>query len=120
MSAIADNFAVEDVICKTISAGADMLMLTMVRSSIDFDRMNEYVDLVIKLVKEGRIDEARIEESVRRILTLKEKHGLLQETDFTVMQEKIDKAVETVGCKSHRDEAWNIAVKEAHTRPIWP
>ncbi len=111
MAAIADNFAFEDVLCKTISAGADMLMLPMVYDSTDLDRLEKTVDLAVRLVKEGKIDEARIDESVRRILTLKEKYGLLEEKDFSVTQEKIDRAVETVGCRAHRDEAWDIAVK---------
>ncbi len=111
MAAIADNFAFEDVLCKTISAGADMLMLPMVYDSTDLDRLEKTVDLAVRLVKEGKIDEARIDESVRRILTLKEKYGLLEEKDFSVTQAKIDKAVETVGCRAHRDEAWDIAVK---------
>ena len=111
MGAIADNFATEDILCKSINAGADMLMLPMVYDSDGLDRVNEWVDLTIKLVKEGKIDEARIEESVRRILTLKEKYGILEETDFSVTQEKIDKALKTVGCKEHREQAWDIAVK---------
>ncbi|MBQ9488944.1 MAG: hypothetical protein IJU80_03330, partial [Lachnospiraceae bacterium] len=111
MGAIADNFATEDILCKSINAGADMLMLPMVYDSDGLDRVNKWVDLTIKLVKDGKIDEARIEESVRRILTLKEKYGILEETDFSVTQEKIDKALETVGCKEHRDQAWEIAVK---------
>ena len=111
MGAIADNFATEDILCKSINAGADMLMLPMVYDSVGLERVNEWVDLTIKLVKEGKIDEARIEESVRRILTLKEKYGILEETDFSVTQEKIDKALETVGCKEHREQAWEIAVK---------
>ncbi|MBP5282733.1 MAG: glycoside hydrolase family 3 protein [Lachnospiraceae bacterium] len=111
MAAIADNFAMEDVLCKTISAGADMLMLPMVYDSLDFDALNECMDLAISLVKEGKIDEKRIDESVRRILKLKEKYGLLEETDFSVTQEKIDKAVETIGSKGSRDEAWDIAMQ---------
>ncbi len=111
MGAIADNFATEDILCKSINAGADMLMLPMVYDSVGLDQVNEWVDLTIKLVKEGKIDEARIEESVCRILALKEKYGILEETDFSVTQEKIDKALETVGCKEHRDQAWEIAVK---------
>ena len=111
MGAIADNFATEDILSKAINAGADMLMLPMVYDSVGLDQVNEWVDLTIQLVKEGKIDEARIEESVRRILTLKEKYGILEETDFSVTQEKIDKALETVGCKEHREQAWDIAVK---------
>ena len=88
MAAIADNFAFEDVLCKTISAGADMLMLPMVYDSTDLDRLEKTFDLAIRLVKEGKIDEARIDESVRRILTLKEKYGLLEEKDFSVTQAK--------------------------------
>ena len=72
-----------------------MLILPMVYDSMDYDELIEYIDLAIKLVKEGKIDEARIDESVRRILKLKEKYGLLEEKDFSVTQEKIDKAVET-------------------------
>ena len=108
MAAITANFAFEDVLCKAIHAGADMMILPIMTNKDIFAQTDGVVELTVKLIKEGKIDEATVEESVRRILTLKEKYGLL-EGDFTVTQEKIQNAVETVGSKAHRDLAWELA-----------
>ena len=77
MSAITDNFTDEDVLKLTINAGADMLILPGVKDTDLFQRNKDMVDTAIRLVRDGEIDEARIDASVRRILALKQKYGLL-------------------------------------------
>jgi beta-glucosidase len=57
----------KDAVKMAVDAGIDMCM---VPNDYDFTR------LLIELVKEGEISEKRLDESVRRILTLKEKLGL--------------------------------------------
>ena len=52
-----------------LEAGADMLLLP-------YNFTNAY-ESVTKAVREGRLTEERIDESLTRILTLKEKYGLL-------------------------------------------
>lgn len=111
MAAIHDHFTDEDLLRLTINAGADMLILPLITDTNLFQRTKDMVDTAVRLVREGTIDEARIDESVRRILTLKEKYGLLDQTDFTVTDEQVEASVNGVGSAEHRQIAWDIAEK---------
>lgn len=111
MRAITDNFAFEDVICKTVNAGADMLILPIVTSADLFKLTDGVVKLTSDLVKAGKISESTIDEAVTRILKLKEKRGILGENDFTVTDAGIENAVKTVGSTENRAFAEFLAKK---------
>lgn len=72
MSAINDNYTVADAVTKAVKAGDDMIL-----EPADLDAA---VTALEDAVKNGDITEDRIDESVRRILTLKEKQGLLSQS----------------------------------------
>lgn len=72
MSSIADNYGVGESAVMSIKAGIDMLL--------DPTDIDTAIDAVVQAVESGDITEDRINESVRRILTLKEKHGLLSQS----------------------------------------
>lgn len=72
MSSIADNYGVGESAVMSIKAGIDMLL--------DPTDIDTAIDAVVQAVESGDITEDRINESVRRILTLKEKHGLLNQS----------------------------------------
>lgn len=72
MSSIADNYGVGDSAVMSIKAGIDMLL--------DPTDIDTAIDAVVQAVESGDITEDRIDESVRRILTLKEKQGLLSQS----------------------------------------
>ena len=109
MAAISDNFADEDVIKLTINAGVNMLVLPIITDTNKFQQVQDMVDTTVRLVQDGEIDMARIDDSVRRILTLRKKYGLLDQTDFTVTDEQVAAAVNGVGSPEHRQVAWDIA-----------
>ena len=109
MAAVADNFAKEDTITLAVSAGADVLLLPVVMNKKIFYEDKEMIDTALKLTEEGKIPPERIDESVRRILTLKEKHGLLSVDDYEVTDEQIGAAVSGVGSTENREAAWRIA-----------
>ena len=111
MSAITDHFALEDTIKLTINAGADLLILPTVKDTNLFRLTETYVDTAVALAESGEIDEKRIEESVLRILKLKQKYGILDQTDFAVTEEKIAAAREGVGSAAHRETEWQIVGK---------
>lgn len=111
MAAIQDNFTDEDVLRLTINAGVDMLLLPCVFDTNLFQRNMDMVDVAAKLVKSGEIDEARVDEAVRRILRLKQKYGLLQSRDFSVTDERVKAAVDGIGSAEHHDAALTIAQK---------
>ena len=77
MDAISDNYSSGEACVLALEAGADMLLLPK--------NFSNALEGVRNAVQSGRITEARIDESVRRILTLKDRHGLLEEdTSITV------------------------------------
>lgn len=76
MGAIRDHFGREDAYLLAINAGIDILLIG---NNIEYDKnaAKFALEVVRRYVKEGKISEKRIEESVRRILILKEKFGLI-------------------------------------------
>ena len=109
MGAIADNFADEDMLCMTINAGVDLLLFPAVKNKSMFRKNLELTEMAVRLAKEGKISGERIDDSVRRILKLKKKYGLLEEKDFTVTDAHIQAAVSGVGSKEHSETAWKLA-----------
>lgn len=111
MAAIRDHFTDEDMLRLTINAGVDMLILPIITDTDLFQRNKDMVDAAVKLVERGEIDEARVDEAVRRILTLKQKYGLLEKSDFTVTDAQVEAAVNGCGSDAHRRLAWDLAEK---------
>lgn len=109
MKAITDNFSLEDTVKMTINAGADLLILPAVKDTNLFKLTETYIDTAVALVEGGEIDEARINESVLRILKLKARYGVLDRTDFTVTDEQIAAAKDGVGSAEHRETEWQVA-----------
>lgn len=70
MSSIADNYGVGESAVMSIKAGIDMLL--------DPTDIDTAIDAVVQAVESGDITEDRIDDSVRKILALKEKHGLVK------------------------------------------
>ena len=69
MKAVSEPYGSGEACVMALEAGADMLLLP-------YNFTNAY-DAVMKAVKEGRLTEQRIDESLSRILALKEKCSLL-------------------------------------------
>ena len=109
MKSISDNYATEDVLAMTINAGVNMLILPAVR---DIDMMNQIDTMLtraVEMAEAGAIDRDLVDDSVRRILALKQKIGLLDEADFTVTDEAVAAAEAGCGSAEHRQVAWDIA-----------
>lgn len=70
MESIADNYSVDDVVVMSVKAGMDMILQPKDMASA--------VNSIEQAVADGELSEDRIDESVRRILTLKESRGLLK------------------------------------------
>ena len=111
IAAITDNFSIEDTIRLTINAGADLLILPAVKDTNLFSLTDTYADTAAALVENGEISEARIDESVLRILRLKQKYGILDLKDYSVTDERIAKAKGGIGSAAHRETEWQIAEK---------
>ena len=96
---------------EVINAGVDILLLP--RDMTDADAVKFYDDYIAGLaekVKNGSIDEKRIDESVLRILNLKDKYGIL-DTDITGegLDQVIAEAEEQVGSEEHHKKEMEIA-----------
>ena len=78
MDAIKNYYDRKDAAKLAINAGADMLLMPIdYHESVDtyIRELKDYVKMIVKMVEDGEIEESTIDESVRRILTLKyEKH----------------------------------------------
>lgn len=70
MESIADNYSVDDAVVMSVKAGMDMILQPKDMASA--------VNSIEQAVANGELSEDRIDESVRRILTLKESRGLLK------------------------------------------
>lgn len=83
-----------DQIASSINAGLDMVMIPN-----GPDKPNNYVEFITeltKLVKKGTVPMSRIDDAVRRILTVKMEMGLLERKAPT------EAGLEVVGSKAHR------------------
>ena len=69
MGAVNNRYGSGEACVMALEAGVDMLLLP--------DNFREALEAVTKAVRDGRIPESRIDESLKRILSLKEKYGLL-------------------------------------------
>ena len=71
MGAIADNYGIAEAALKSIEAGADIALVAH-----GYDTTKQVYDKLLENVRSGRITEARLNESVMRILLLKFKYAL--------------------------------------------
>ena len=107
MDAIAKNFGEVEAVKMAIKAGVDLvLMPTTLRSKADLSKIDTIVNAVVDAVQTGDISEERLNESVRRILTLKEKRGVL---NYDPSARTAEKAEEAVGSTLNRDLERKIA-----------
>ena len=75
MGAIARHFDPLDAAALAINAGADIILMPVNLSEPEgFKAIDNYMDGIVNLVEKGIIPLGRIDESVGRILTLKEKY----------------------------------------------
>lgn len=71
MAGVTNNFTSAEIAVKAINAGVDILLLPQ-----DID---EYIDAIESAVNNGEIKQSQIDESVKRILSLKFKYGIIPE-----------------------------------------
>lgn len=117
MAAIADNFGETEAAKRAIYAGVDIvLMPTILRSKADVE--NKLAPMIEELVNEAETQPEfteRLNESVRRVLQLKEDRGHLDyEANKISEEEQVANALREVGSDLNRDLERKIA-REAVT-----
>jgi beta-N-acetylhexosaminidase len=75
MKAVANHFGTAEASIRAIEAGVDIVLMP--------DNLQHAFDGILEAVKEGRIQEARIDESVKRILEVKSSNLFQESTEFT-------------------------------------
>ncbi len=111
MAAVADNFSTEDILKRTIGAGVNLLILPGVKNAELFRLTETYVDTAAALAESGEIDMKLVDESVLRILRLKEKYGVLGQEDFAVTDAAVAAAKSGIGSPEHREAERETAEK---------
>ncbi len=114
MDAVRRYFTEENAVTLAINAGADMILIPVYEQlpvAEYIQRLNSLVQTIAAKTESGEISIDRINESVMRILKLKEKRGILDTKPAESAEEQIAKARETVGSKEHHDQEFAAAEK---------
>lgn len=111
MAAISANFKPMDSAKLAILADVDILLMpVVVEDEAGIERLGEYLSGVVDMVEKGEIPESELDDSVLRILKMKEKYGILDPPSET-LDKRIATALGVVGCKASHDAEWNVALK---------
>lgn len=71
MKAVFDNFSLEEIVLNGFNSGDDILLLCGAR---DINLQKKFYDTAVRLAREGKISEAKINEAVSRILKYKQQY----------------------------------------------
>lgn len=100
MAGITDYWDPVQAAIISVRAGADMIcMPTQLCCMDDVDNLDAVIDGIINAVNKGEIPKERIDDAVRRILTVKNNRGIL---DYDSSKLSLAQAKETVGCDANR------------------
>ncbi|WP_216086229.1 beta-N-acetylhexosaminidase [Mahella australiensis] len=94
MGAIVKHYNIGDAAVKAIEAGADIILVCHT-----YKNQIEAIEAISEAVNDGRISQQRIDQSVRRIVMLKQKYELSDEPG------NIDDVFKYVGSKAHKNIA---------------
>ncbi len=111
MEGISDYFTEDQAALESLRAGADLICMPVsgVYDKEEFEaRIDKVISRIGSSVESGTLDEERLDEAVTRVLTLKQKNGILDydENDYS----KRD-AYLTVGSAEHRQLEREISAK---------
>lgn len=98
MGAIANRYGIGEASVLSVQAGSDIVLIAHEYSNVD-----EVIAALKQSVADGTLSEERIDESVRRILQLKNQFNLedkpVDPPDLTLLNERISKAIDTYRIK---------------------
>jgi beta-N-acetylhexosaminidase len=112
MDAIARHFNALDAAKLAIEAGVDLILRPVETNTLEgLAALDQYVQDVAALADQGTISMEAVDAAVLRVLDFKEKHGLLTPYASGNEEERIQKALETVGSPAHHETEWEISRK---------
>ncbi len=112
MKAITEQFEKEEATIRAINAGANIILMPFIYDYEKEELLAYIQSLAAKIGTE--IDEAKVNDSVKRILTLKQKKGLLESYDGSNIEERITQAKNLVSSRENHEKEFEIT-KEAVT-----
>lgn len=112
MDAIALHFDPMDAAALALNAGADMLLMPLEPAgTADLETVDSYMSGLIGMIEDGTVPMSRVDEAVKRILTLKFESGIMDmEYPETLSETKIAEIRDLVGSKAHHEA--EIALSE--------
>ena len=105
MGAISTHFDKYDTAKLAIEAGVDILLMPT-----SIDDLETYITTVADKIDNGEIDETKVDAAVKRILTLKDGKGLLDDYDVDI-DSKVSSALSVVSTKASHDQEFELAKK---------
>ena len=110
MAAISANFKPMDSAKLAILADVDLLLMpVVVQNEKGIEALKEYLEGIVAMVKSGEIPESELDDSVLRILTMKQKRGVM--APYKPLDSRVRYALEIVGSPIWHEREWRIAVK---------
>ncbi len=109
------NFDTHEMLVLAINAGADIISEPVhIGCTEDLEVLAEQLELVEKAVKSGEIEADKIDAAVSRIIALKLRKNIISERaededENAVLKEKINNALENVGCEDHHEKELGVA-----------
>nr|WP_257469043.1 glycoside hydrolase family 3 protein [Bacillus sp. D386] len=94
MGAITEHYGTVDAAIMSVKAGTDIVLMPV--------GLEDVRNGLLDAVRNRDIKEKRIDASVKRILSLKIKRGIFKEESPEPLDERIEKALETVGSPEHK------------------
>ena len=112
MDAIASHFDMTDAAVLAINAGVDIILCPVdlyQGEGIDtFPVMDDYMNKLIARVEAGDISVSELDDSVRRILRLKFRYGIMTDTLSVSYEEQLAEVAAVVGSYEHHAREWEI------------
>ena len=102
MDAVAEHFEPLTLARMAIEAGVNVILTPVDTAAPEgLAALDQYIADLAAMVDEGTIPAELVDDSVLRVLKLKEKHGLLERYDGSGLDGRIAHALETVGSEEH-------------------
>lgn len=110
MDAIARHFGALDAARLAIEAGVDILLMPVDTSTpAGLAALDQYIADLAAVVDDGKIDPAKVDAAVTRILALKERKGLLAPYESADIEARVQTAVDFVGSAANHEVEWGVA-----------
>jgi len=103
MGAIVENFGPVDAAIRAVNAGADILLMPV--------GVEQVANGLYDAVSSGAIPESRIEQSVKRILTLKLNRSIVKPEVEPNIEDQVANALKVVGSPEHKQIEKEVAAK---------